>query len=71
MFLVSWLDVFRQIGAQPYTLNIVEPDEHALIDKKGPGGAVVANFQGAPISIVQDDKDDTDEIVQDKLKEAR
>lgn len=71
MFLVPSLDAFKQMVQDPYYLNIVEPDEHNLIDKEGPGGGVVASFQGVLLSVVKDGKDDTDEGMKQEVKKAR
>ncbi|KAF3760667.1 hypothetical protein M406DRAFT_19796, partial [Cryphonectria parasitica EP155] len=53
MFLVPSLDAFRCMVEDPYYVNVVEPDEHNLLDKAGPGGGVVASVQGTVASVVQ------------------
>lgn len=71
MFLVPSLDVFKQMVQDPYYVNIVEPDEHNFIDKEGPGGGLVAIFQGVLSSVIQDGKDDTHEAMEQEVKKAR
>ncbi|CAN8096099.1 unnamed protein product [Discula destructiva] len=70
MFLVPSLDAFRQMVEDPYYLHVVEPDEHNLIDKSGPGGGVVASFQGTVVSVVQDGRDAMDEGTEQGVKRA-
>lgn len=54
MFLVPSLDSFSKAVEDPYYLNVVEPDEHNLIDKDAVGGGVVASFQGKMVTVVHD-----------------
>lgn len=57
MFLVPSLDRFKAAVEDPYYLNVVEPDEHNLMDKSAPGRGVVTSFQGLMVPIVQNGDD--------------
>jgi hypothetical protein len=56
LFLVKSLDSFLQAFKDPYFINVIEPDEQILLDKDGPGGGIMASWQGRLVSITKDGK---------------
>ncbi|KAK2615008.1 hypothetical protein N8I77_001787 [Diaporthe amygdali] len=71
MFLFPSLDSFKAAVEDQYYLNVVEPDEHNLMDKSAPGRGVVASFQGSMIPVVQDGADATGDELRVEVKKAR
>ncbi|KAK7186864.1 hypothetical protein PSPO01_06993 [Paraphaeosphaeria sporulosa] len=56
IFLVKSLDSFLEAFKDPYYTHVIEPDEQTLLDKDGPGGGVVASWQGKLVSMTKDGK---------------
>jgi hypothetical protein len=46
MLVVTWevrsLEQFKDAYRDPYYINVIEPDEHNVLDRSGPGQGVVA-----------------------------
>jgi hypothetical protein len=57
MLIVVWqsnsLEQFRYAYKDPYYLNVIQPDEHFLLDIEGLGQGVVAAFAGKVIVILE------------------
>lgn len=71
MFLVPSLDSFKAAVEDPYYLNVVEPDEHNLMDKTAPGMGVVASFQGVIVPVVHNGVDATEEELSAEVVKSR
>lgn len=56
MFLVNSLVSFLEAFKDPYYIHVIEPDEKILLNKDGPGGGVIASWQGKLVSITKDGK---------------
>jgi hypothetical protein len=52
LFLVPSLKQFTDAFKDPYFVEVIEPDERAMLDKAGPGSGVVASFQGKMIDVL-------------------
>jgi hypothetical protein len=52
MFVVESLQQFTDAFNDPYYLQVIEPDEKEFVDKEGPGGGLVARFQGKMVDMV-------------------
>lgn len=56
MFVVSSLEQFIEAFQDPYYINVIEPDEHELLDKNGPGHGFLASFSGEMTTMVNGNK---------------
>ncbi|WZH49756.1 EthD domain-containing protein [Fusarium acuminatum] len=54
MFLYQSADVLTDMLSYPYYIEIVEPDEHTLIDKSAHRSGMVATYAGEHIEVVDD-----------------
>jgi hypothetical protein len=52
MFLYQSADVLTDMLSHPYYIEIVEPDEHILIDKSAHGSGMVATYIGKHVEVV-------------------
>jgi hypothetical protein len=52
MFEVPSIEDFPAAFRDPYFLNIVDPDEYNLIDKKGFQGGLIASYMGNMVSVL-------------------
>jgi hypothetical protein len=56
MFLYQSADVLTNMLSHPYYIEIVEPDEHILIDKSAYGSGMVSTYTGEHIEVVDDSR---------------
>ncbi|KAF4962829.1 hypothetical protein FSARC_9112 [Fusarium sarcochroum] len=57
MFLYASADILTAMLSHPYYLHIVEPDEHAFIDKSAYGKGMVATYVGKEVEVVDHRQD--------------
>lgn len=57
MFLYESPEVLEAMLKHPYYTEVIEPDEHKLIDKEAFNGGQVATFTGLHVEVVDDKKD--------------
>jgi hypothetical protein len=56
MFEVSSIDQFPDAFKDPYFINMIDPDEHYMIDKSGFQGGLIASYVGNMVSVLDHGK---------------
>lgn len=52
MFEVASIETFRAAFQDAYFVDVVDPDEHNLIDKDGFQGGLIASYMGNMVSVL-------------------